>query len=564
LSRIESRHSQLGVEQRGGVQMLGILRKLFRLEWERRLAVANHRAVAKQVYTESKTTAGYFLLLTLANLIALCGLLANSVPVIIGAMLISPLMGPILSFGFGFITGDTEVLRQSVRKIGFSVVLTLAVAALASYASPLQIATTEILSRTKPNLFDLLVAIFAGTAGAGALCTKRSVLTIVPGVAIATAVIPPLSVSGYGLGTGQWSIFWGGFFLFFTNFVAITIVTCLVFLSYGFKPGEGSATAPGKIRNRMVALMAVLLLVSVPLVITLRKSIAELRDRRAIRAVLQEDFDKEKRSKIAASSHQVQEDGTIAVTAVLNTTEYRSQEEVAKAEHDLTRRLDRPTSLYLEQIKTLPGGVVPASGPPVRLRSPSEMISDARHDASGILDHALAKLGGLLIPSKIVGSSITFAQRDPRVSIRLDLRRDLSISAEERKWMEKFLSEELRQPISLNIELLPLLEPLVFPPGATGLTREHTALLKEAGTLYQSGAGPLLQVDSQPESERSRRAAGLRLSAARRYLIEECGVPADQIIAAVARESSKEPRVILRFVSSPEGRGDKGPVASHR
>jgi uncharacterized hydrophobic protein (TIGR00271 family) len=532
--------------------MAGLVRRFLRSEWERGLAAVNHKAVARQVYSESRTTAGYFLLLTLANLIALCGLLANSVPVIIGAMLISPLMGPILSFGFGFITGDTTVLRQAVRKIGFSVVLTVAVAALATYASPLQGATTEILSRTRPNLFDLLVAIFAGTAGAGALCTKRSVLTIVPGVAIATAVIPPLSVSGYGLGTGQWSIFWGGFFLFFTNFVAITIVTCLVFLAYGFRPGEGLGASSGTLRNRMTALVAVLLIISVPLVITLRRSMAELRDRRAIRAVLQEDFDQEKRSKIASFSHQAQDDGTIAVSAVLNTSEYRSQEDVTKAERDLARTLGRPTSLYLEQIKTLPGGIVAPASPPMRLRSPAEILSEARSDVSSLLERALEKLGGLVSPSKIVGSSITFERGDPPVTVRLRLKRDLPIGLEEHRWMERYLSAELEQPLLLEVELVPLLDPLVFPEGVFELTPEHTAQLEEAGRLYREGAGPFLEIESRPENARSLRAAGLRLSAAKRYLVEQAAIPPDRLKAIVTKRAFPQPQLVLRFLPSEE------------
>jgi uncharacterized hydrophobic protein (TIGR00271 family) len=539
-----------------------LFRRFLKSEWERGLAAVNHKAVAKQVYSESRTTAGYFLLLTLANLIALCGLLANSVPVIIGAMLISPLMGPILSFGFGFITGDTTVLRQAVRKIGYSVVLTLGVAALATYASPLQSATTEILSRTKPNLFDLLVAIFAGTAGAGALCTKRSVLTIVPGVAIATAVIPPLSVSGYGLGTGQWPIFWGGFFLFFTNFVAITIVTCLVFLAYGFRPGEGIGVAPRAIRNRMIVLAAVLLVISVPLVITLRRSMNELRDWRAIRTVLQQDFDEEKRSKISSFSQLAQDDGTVAVSAVLNTTEYRSQEEVTKAERDLARVLGRPTSLYLEQIKTMPGGIVPASSPPVRLRSPAEILSEARSDVSGVLERATEKLGRLVAPSRISASSITFGKGDPPVTVLLRLKRDLPLSPEEHQWMERCLSTELQQPIVLEVELLPLLEPLVFPAGSIELVPDHTTQLQEAGRLFKAGAGPCLEIESKPESARSLRTASLRLSAAKRYLIEQGAIPADRIKGIVTKNIASQPQLVLRFAPASEAGHPRESAAS--
>ena len=219
--------------------MTGIVRKsafLFNRWLQKTAAQINHEAVIKDIAQEIDISAGYFLTLTLANLIALSGLITNSAPVIIGAMLISPLMGPILSFGFAFITGDKQIWRRSVKKITVSVALTLVVAALASAFSPLKEITQEIISRTRPNLYDLVIAFLAGSAGAAALCTKRNYLTIVPGVAIATAVIPPLSVAGFGIGIGSMNIFMGGFFLFFTNFVAIIIATGIVFYIYGFRP----------------------------------------------------------------------------------------------------------------------------------------------------------------------------------------------------------------------------------------------------------------------------------------------------------------------------------------
>jgi len=154
-------------------------------------------------------------MLTLANLIALNGLIQNSSPVIIGAMLISPLMGPILSFGFAFITGDRFIWRKSIIKISLSIILIIGVAAVTTYLSPLKDITDEIVSRTRPNLYDLIIAFLSGIAGAIAICTKKNYITIVPGVAIATAVIPPLSVAGFGLGIWSWRIFVGGFLLFF-------------------------------------------------------------------------------------------------------------------------------------------------------------------------------------------------------------------------------------------------------------------------------------------------------------------------------------------------------------
>ena len=146
--------------------------------FQKKVSEINHIAVIKDIYNEVEISVGYFLVLSIANLIALSGLLTNSAPVIIGAMLISPLMGPILSFGFAFITGEEVVMKKALRKIATSVILTIVIAAMASFVSPLKDVTSEIISRTRPNLYDLNIAFLSGIAGAVALCTKKNYLTI--------------------------------------------------------------------------------------------------------------------------------------------------------------------------------------------------------------------------------------------------------------------------------------------------------------------------------------------------------------------------------------------------
>jgi len=123
---------------------------LFRRWREKKVSLIDQSVVLKDIYLDVDISAGYFLMLTLANLIALNGLIQNSAAVIIGAMLISPLMGPILSFGFAFTTGDQFIWQKTVRKIAMSVALTVIVAFITTYLSPLKDVTTEIVSRTRP------------------------------------------------------------------------------------------------------------------------------------------------------------------------------------------------------------------------------------------------------------------------------------------------------------------------------------------------------------------------------------------------------------------------------
>jgi uncharacterized hydrophobic protein (TIGR00271 family) len=165
--------------------------------------------------------------LMFAILIASVGLNVNSTAVIIGAMLISPLMGPIIGAGYGAGIQDTRLIRQSLRSLAVFAGISLATSALYFMLSPLTNAQSELLARTSPTIWDVLIAFFGGAAGMIGL-TRREKTTLIPGVAIATALMPPLCTAGYGLATGQPHFFLGAFFLFTINGVFIALATLMI------------------------------------------------------------------------------------------------------------------------------------------------------------------------------------------------------------------------------------------------------------------------------------------------------------------------------------------------
>ena len=160
-------------------------------------------AIYRSILGSSHIDIEYAALLIVAGLIALLGLLENSAPVIIGAMLISPLMNPILAAALALLLGDGKLGRRSAIVLALSVAAVIAVTCLAAFAIPLKQATPQILARTTPNLLDLFIAVLSGLAGTLALRGGSVAMTILPGVAIAVAVVPPFSVVGYGLSTHQ-------------------------------------------------------------------------------------------------------------------------------------------------------------------------------------------------------------------------------------------------------------------------------------------------------------------------------------------------------------------------
>lgn len=165
--------------------------------------------------------------LIFAIFIASIGLNVNSTAVVIGAMLISPLMGPIMGLGYGAGVNDSALMRSSLFNLGLAAFISLLTSTLYFLVTPLTQAHSELLARTTPSIWDVLIALFGGLAGViGA--TRRVKSNLIPGVAIATALMPPLCTAGYGLAIGNLSYFLGAFYLFAINSVFIAIATLMM------------------------------------------------------------------------------------------------------------------------------------------------------------------------------------------------------------------------------------------------------------------------------------------------------------------------------------------------
>jgi uncharacterized hydrophobic protein (TIGR00271 family) len=196
-----------------------------------------------------------------AIILASVGLNMNSTAVIIGAMLISPIMGPINGMGYSIATYDFPLLRKSFWNFTFAVVSSLLASTLYFAISPLSSAHSELLARTSPTIYDVLIALFGGLAGAISLTTKLKG-NVVPGVAIATALMPPLCTAGYGLATGQFTFFFGALYLFAINSVFIGLAN-VGFAKVMRIPLRSSLDAEKRIRiNHMIT--AVILVTLIP------------------------------------------------------------------------------------------------------------------------------------------------------------------------------------------------------------------------------------------------------------------------------------------------------------
>ena len=199
-------------------------------------------------------------ILACAIMVASVGLNMNSTAVIIGAMLISPLMGPINGIGYSIAIYDFALLRKSLKNFGFAVLAGLLVSGLYFFISPLSSAHSELLARTSPSIYDVLIAFFGGLAGIIAV-SSRIKGTVIPGVAIATALMPPLCTAGYGLGTLQPSFFFGALYLFTINTVFIALAALLISRILKFPIREDVSPEKAKIIRRYIYIIIAVTLI---------------------------------------------------------------------------------------------------------------------------------------------------------------------------------------------------------------------------------------------------------------------------------------------------------------
>lgn len=234
-------------------------------------------------------------MLICAALLASLGLDTNSPAVIIGAMLISPLMSPILGIGLGIGVNDKELMINSIKNFAFAVGLSLFASTTYFLLTPLGELTSEMNARTSPTLLDVGIAFFGGVAGIVA-GSRKDKTTAIPGVAIATALMPPLCTSGFGLATGNMKIFFGAFYLFFLNAVFISLSTYFIVRLLRF-PYRAFIDAKAKLKFKRW-LAGITIIVIIPAAVIFIDVIDDIRTNKKIQTFISENVETENRNSV--------------------------------------------------------------------------------------------------------------------------------------------------------------------------------------------------------------------------------------------------------------------------
>ena len=312
-----------------------------------RVSPKRTQEIVREISVSSQPRGRFFVLLLTSSLIASFGLMANSAAVIIGAMLVSPLMTPIFGIALAMLRGNPRLLWRAFKTeiLGaFLAILSGLLVGLPQVA--FSDATSEMLARTQPNILDLLVAVFAGYAGTYALLDER-VSPALPGVAIATAIVPPLSTCGLCLALGAFSGAFGALLLFLANFVSILLVALVTFAIAGL-----SRPIPGrKVVRQFGPTVVVFVVIAVILSNSLLRIARDRKVQQVITQTLEEQLSTSHRASLDQLEHRLTPRG-IQVLATVRTQRTVSPGWVAMIEETMGERLESPVDLVVRSVRS--------------------------------------------------------------------------------------------------------------------------------------------------------------------------------------------------------------------
>ncbi len=562
----------------------------FREFFARNLGVDERRK--EELYVEILKSASlrdvsFWLQVVLSAGIATLGLVLNSVAVIIGAMLISPLMGPILASGLALATGDLILAVRALINLALSCLVAIAFALLLVFVLPFKEMTAEIASRTHPNTLDLVVALFSGAVGSLAICKEvKGVVTSIPGVAIAVALMPPLCVTGYGLGialsldTAEGTrIATGGALLFLTNLVAITLTAMVVFLLLHIDtpqvkqrvrewrrndqtslklnfvlrrlPRLENLKVIGSLPARLLLIVGMVLLLLFPLTNALgelRNEIAQQqrvnRARKAALEVWQQNFartsDGAERAYVG-NLDVAERGGKIRLSMRVFTSSPYADDEKAEFVRLLASNLRLPTSavaLQLVEIPTTSSELLARSQEPQRTdetRSeattpPAPTFADTQNSLQQLVGSAVGTLQ-IPAPAQIAGYEI-LVRPDAPLEVRLSYLGPREISADAREVLAENFRAQIADPaarigfawIEAERELPP------FRRNQSAVTDATGAALEPIADALQRNPDLRVSINTGAGANEPEGIARARAEAVAAYLTERWQIPAARIV----------------------------------
>ncbi|MFN3523685.1 MAG: DUF389 domain-containing protein [Phenylobacterium sp.] len=494
------------------------------------------RRIEAEVQEAGRISNAYLLLLTCACGIAALGLLQSSAAVVIGAMLISPLMGPIMAMGLALARFDPPSVRTAAGTLALGSAGAIAASALIVWLSPLKDVTPEILARTRPTLLDLIVAVLSGVVGAYVTITRRG--AVIAGVAIATALMPPLAVVGYGLATWSAPVAGGAMLLFLTNVVAIVGAVYGMARLYGFRH-----VGKAEVGWQTPVLLAVMAALCVPLAVSLQSIVIETRETHRARSAIEAVF-ADAGGRVSELAVEVDRGRVSEVQAIVFARRY-----VSGAEAAVRARLGGAPQVDLEQILSAEEDAV-AGGRSALLNRALTAPQAAPRSAEGRLRDMLSVAGRV--------SSIDRADGTLKAMVVLPDGADLGDYRALETAAQRFLPD---QEVLITPPFLPLPQ-IRFARGSRALDEEARAQAADAAWALQRWGVPAVRVVGMASpGPRGPRRRDLALASARAEAVAQAlaasGAPPARTSASVPDAAGPDEAMWWVARLEPEGQAPR-------
>lgn len=544
--------------------------------------------------------ASYWLQIIFAAGVATLGLALNSPAVIIGAMLISPLMGPILSAGLALATGDLILGIRAAAALALSCLVAVLFAILLVSLLPFREMTAEIAARTQPNTLDLVVALFSGAIGSIATCKEvKGIVTSIPGVAIAVALMPPLCVVGYGIGLsvtnnggGGLRVAGGGGLLFLTNLVAISLMAMVVFLivNIGVKPvtekvREWRRTDPesqfvqqllerfhlteklreiGGARARFLLILVPLLLILIPL----SSSLGQLRQeylrqrqenqlRSAIMDLWQQNFGRLPSGQVRSDIDQLtfeERDGRLAVYLRVFTNQPYTASERNEWTRLLAARLNRPAETINLQLIDIPTTAAELASRAREEKRPPAPPTVSQLQAN-YWEGVEAALRGVRFPptTQLIDYRVSLGSKAP-ARVVLSYLCDTDIGTDAQALITEDIRTRMTAPESaVSFEKVPVsFGPITFRRNQSALPLDAQGVLDAVAEDLKSHGSLRLEIIAQAEKNEPEKIAEARAQAILDYLVKTRLIAKERVSTKTGEDSDRTARLRLQLANAAQ------------
>lgn len=403
----------------------------------------------------------FFGMVVLSCTVSTYGLLSNSTAVVIGAMLIAPLMGPILGGALAVSTNSNPLLKMSAKAEALGAITAVILAALLTLLLPRAELTSEVMARTAPTILDLVVALASGAAGTYAMCVKPQGATL-PGVAIATALMPPLCVVGIGLAKQNFSVASGAFLLFLANIIAINVAAIAMFELAGFSRDsyhdDVYKTGDNKMKKyRRVAYPVILLIViSIPLTFIMYKTYSHANIEQTIKSSLDDSLDTIAPHSTLISADYKEENQRYEIEAAFRTTKIIVPENIREMENLLELRLGKPVvisaDVVLVQKVTDKTNIdtVQALLPKVKEKEIVQVVKSSTPE--DVIDTVLQEKLSLFPNAKLEDYTLEYHKSQGTYKVIVKISSDSPLDGKLSKTIQNILEEKLKRRVEVNLE----------------------------------------------------------------------------------------------------------------